>query len=154
MKWDLEERLEDAIVAYLKTQITAAVLIVAAWEREERGYPRVVVHAGTSGPVSEPAAWHDARRIMVQVAVLTEGAAIVDNVAHVLETARARNADMRSRVMDALCVGDLCTRLNAVGIDALALSMAQVITTERSMEAGALVTTVTVETIAEPVTGS
>ena len=154
MKWDIEERTEDAIVAYLRYAAGSDLRVSAAWERAEMQYPAVVVHAGTSGPVSEDAQWHDPREIEVEVAVITEAAPTLDSNNAVLATARERNALARSSVMDALFTTDLLTNLNAQGVESVAFSMAQFATTARTSEGRNLVTTISGTVIAEPVTGS
>jgi len=154
MRWDLEEKLEDALVSYLISQSDGSVRIFAAWDRDERQYPCAVVHVAESGPVSEPAAWHDSRELMAQVAVMTEGADEVDSDARTIRTARQRNADARSEIMNALAIADLNAQLVLQDVPDLALSMAQVTTTQRTVENQYLVTTINVECIVEPVTGS
>jgi len=154
MRRDLAERTEDAIVAYLKATVSGDIRVSAAWEREEPEYPCAVVHCGTESPVSDDAAWHDARIMAVQVAVMSEGAPELDDSGNVVRTARERNADARSSVLDALCVADLNAQLVAQAVDSVAFSMAQVGTCERTVDGVHLVTTINLEVIAEPVTGS
>lgn len=154
MKWDLAERTEDAIVAYLKSKVSGDVRVSAAWERDEPQYPACVVHCATEGPVSDDAEWHDARAQAVQVAVISEAAQELDTTGNVIRTVRERNAAVRSDVLNALCLTGLAALLNAQGVDAIAFDMAQVTTTERSVDGVHLVTTINMEVIAEPVTGS
>ena len=154
MKWNLEELAEDAIVAYLGQKIPGTMRAYAAWDFDEAQYPCVIVAATEAGPVSEPAAWDDNRDINVQLAVMTEAAPEVSATGVTVLTTRERNIEARSAVMDALAVTDLLTQLNAQGVEAVAFSMAQMTTTQRSTEDRKLITTITLEVIAEPVTGS
>ena len=153
MKWDLEERTEDALVAYLKAKC-GDVRVSAAWERDEPQYPAVVVHVGATVPVSESADWHDARVLSVDVAVITEAAPELDSNNAVVRSARERNGLVRSAVMDALFTTGLLAALQVAGVDAVAFSMAQFVGTERTVADGKLVTTISGTVIAEPVTGS
>ena len=154
MRWDLEEKTEDALVAYLKATISGSIRVSAAWERDEMEFPAAVVHAESSEPVSEEAAWHDARSIAVSVAVISEGAHELGSNNAILTRARERNGLARSDVINALAVSDLNTQLIAQGVEDIAFSMAQFTRCERATEGRYLVSTLTVEVVAEPVTGS
>jgi hypothetical protein len=154
MKWDLCERTEDAVVAYLKSKVTSDIRVYAAWERDEPQYPCAVVHAGVESPVADSAEWHDSRTILTQVSVMSEAAPELDSEGKVIKTPRERNSAARSAVMDALYVPTLLESLTAQGIDGIAFSMAQATTAERSTEGIYLTSIITIEVIAEPVTGS
>lgn len=153
MKWDLEERTEDALVSYLRSKC-GDMRVYAAWERDEPEYPCAVVHVGSTAPIVESADWHDARELAVTVAVMTEGAHLLDEDGAILVTARDRNAQARSQVMEALFVSDLVAQLVAQSVDAVAFSMAQFVSTERATEDRRLITTINGTIIAEPVTGN
>ena len=153
MKWDLSERTEDALVAYLQSAC-GGMRVSSAWERDEAEYPAVVVYAKSEQPVSEPAQWHDARILTVEVAVITEGAAELDVQGNVMRTARDRNRDARSDVMSALFLDDLTSQLAVQGVDDIAFSMAQFSSAERSQDGRYLTTTLSGLVVAEPVTGS
>ena len=154
MRWDLEERTEDAFVAYLKQNVTGTMRVCAAWERDEMEYPCVLVHAGTTAPLADDAAWHDPRMLVVQVSVATEGAHELDGSNNVQRTAREINADARSSVLNALAVSNLNAQLVAQAVPGVAFSMAQMTQTQRDVDGRNLVTVATVEVIAEPVTGT
>ena len=154
MKWDLAERTEDALVAYLKTKCGSDIRVCAAWERDEPQYPAAVVYAGGDGPISETAEWHDARSIAVSVAVLTEAAHELGADGAIVRTARERNAAARSQVCDALFITGLLAQLNAQGVADVAFSMAQFDRVDRSVDGRYLVSTIGGTVIAEPVTGS
>jgi len=156
MKWQLEEMVEDAIVSYLKANVNDELAVFAAWgfDGDDFVLPCAVVYAGSSEPISEPAEWHDPRMLSVQVAVMTESSPLTDDEGNELKTARERNIEARSKVMDLLFVSDLVTPLIARLIPDVAFSMAQATTTERSTEDKRLITIINLEVIAEPVTGS
>ena len=154
MRWDLPELTEDALVAYLKANVSIDMRVSAAWERDEMQYPAVIVHVDQTGPVSEPAAWHDPRELAVSVGVITEGAHELSSDGSIMRTARERNQQARSSVMSALFISDLNTQLINIGVEDIAFSMAQFSTTQRITEGRNLITTITGTIIAEPVTGS
>ena len=155
MKWDLEERSEDAVVAYLKSVLPGDVRAYAAWEEDEPQYPCVVVHFGESEPISEDAEHHDPMMLGGEVAVMTEAANEIDSSGNVLRTARELNRDARSAVMDALAISDLLDKLIEQGVEDVAFSMAQLLPGRtRTTEGRVLVTTMPIGVIAEPVTGS
>jgi len=145
MQWDLSERTEDAFEAYLKSALPGDMRVYSAWDMDRPQFPCAVVHVAEEGPLSDEAAWHDARKLMVEVAVMTE---IVKGD---LEDAREINAKARSPVMDALYRGDLNAQIVAQQIDDIAFSMAQATTAGRSVDGRVFVTTINVEVIAEPV---
>jgi hypothetical protein len=153
MKWQLEELTEDALVSYLRGAC-GGLRVSAAWERDEMQYPACVVHVGSSAPISESADWHDPRALAVTVAVITEGVHELAADGTVFRTARNRNADARSQVMDALFRADLLTKLIEQGAPDIAFSMAQFSETARTVDGRNLVTTLSGAVIAEPVTGS
>lgn len=154
MKWNLEELTEDAIAEYLRPMLSQYMVVYKAGETTEPQYPCAIVFAGDSNAVSEPAEWHDARAVTVIVSVFSENAPVLDDSGQTQKTARDRNADARSEVMNALAVSDLVTHLNAQGIDGIAFDMAQVTSTARSVDSQVRVTSINVELIVEPVTGS
>ena len=154
MKWDLEELCEDAIVAYLKTVVTGNLKIWSAWEMDEAQYPCVIVFCQRSAPISTPAEWHDARMLDVRVAVQTEAADETDSHGVVVTTARDRNRAVRSDVISALGISDLESKLVEQGVSGIAFSGAQMVDVERSTEGRVLVSTINLEIVAEPVTGS
>jgi len=153
MRWDLAEMIEDSLVAYLKPLVGSDMRVSAAWERDELECPACLVHVGSSEPVSEPAEWDDSRAFAVQVSVITGGVHELSG-GTIMTTARERNAQARSKVMDALFVSDLKAQLIAEKIEDLAISVAQFATTERTVEGHNLITVIEGLVIAEPVTGS
>jgi len=153
MKWDIEERTEDAIAAYLK-QYAGSARVYVAWEVNDPQYPCVVVHAGESEPVSEDSEWYDYRRIAVSVAIITEAAPETDSGGTTLRTARERNSAVRSDVMNALATQSLLANLIATGTEKVAFSMAQLSGSTRDVEDRKLITTLTLDVIAEPVEDS
>ena len=155
MRWDLEERTEDAIVSYLKTVVDGSIRVAAAWELNEPEYPCIIVHCGATTPVSDPAEWHDDRVLAVVVSVVTEALDELNAEGELIRKARERNADVRSSAMDALAISDLKQKLVDQEIEAIAFSEAQLTTTARpELVNNHFVGMLNIEVIAEPVTGS
>jgi len=156
MKWNLEELTEDAVVSYLSANSNGDFDVYAAWDFNEPEYPCVIVHADATEPISEDAQWHDARMVNVAVAVITEAVDDTDANGNTIVSARQRNVNLRSAVLDLLNLTTLNTQLINQAIEDVAFSMAQVSNTERSVEDNPrrLITTISLEVIAEPVTGS
>jgi hypothetical protein len=153
MKWQLEELTEDALVSYLRGAC-GGLRVSAAWERDDAQYPACLVHVSSTSPISETADWHDARECAVSVAVETEAAHKLGSNGEVIQTARERNAEARSQVMDALFRTDLLAKLIEQQSPDVAFSQAQFSTTQRTVEEHKLVTIISGTVIAEPVTGS
>jgi len=170
--FDIEERTEDAIVSLLSARVgtNGGLQFYAAMDEGALTYPSAGVLAADAGPVSESAEWTFPRVLQVQIAVATEHAPEQDSTGQTLRTARQRNQDARSLVMNALTrfdAGDivddmivatvkrrsLLGQLLDQGIAGVAFSMAQVTATRREVdsERHKLVTMIQLEVIAEPV---
>jgi len=155
MRWELEELTEDAIVDYLKVNCDETINVQSAWGWVgDLNLPAAVVHAGTTEPISEDAAWHDPRMIAVAVSIKTGRTPVTDDLGNTIQTVREQNIEARTKVLNLLAVSNLATLLNARGIDNVAFSMAQLVNTERDIVEDGLVTVAHLEVIAEPVTGS
>jgi hypothetical protein len=148
MQWDLEERTEDAFVSYLQGELSGEFRVSAALANAEPAYPAVVVTAGESNAITEDAAWSDHRQLIVQVTVLVEAAEANDL------SARDHNARVRSDVLNALARSDLVTQIASQGVQAVAFSQADMRSTTRDVQNRLYMTTIDIEVIAEPVTGS
>ena len=159
MRWDIEELFEKAMADYLTEQVGGELSVYMAWEEFEMKYPAAICHVGRSEPVVESATWHDARTVMGLVQVVCEIAPETDDDGNTILTARDRNARARSKVLNALCSTSLLADLQAKIIetnDDVAVSMAQVSSVERAVEAEdrRYISTINIEAIIEPVTGS
>jgi hypothetical protein len=149
--WDMEERLEDALVAYLKKTIRDGINVYPAWTDEAIKYPCAVVTARATKPLSATASWNGQRVIEVEIPVITEAAPEKDGTGVILRTARQRNAAFRSLVMNALDIATLAAEINALGAaDGLAVSQARVTQTIRSTEDREFVTVIMLEVKAAP----
>ena len=92
----------------------------------------------------------------MDIAIVSEAAPTKDRSGHVVQGVRARNAVVRSEVLDAVAKADLLALLNtqAEAIGGVAFSMAQLVTVARTTEERRLIITAKLLVILEPVTGS
>jgi hypothetical protein len=153
MDYDLQEKVEDALVALIETFMDSDMKAYPAFTTEEIEYPAVVVTAGDLGPISEDAEWHDVFELDgATVGVITEAAPLQDQSGAVLLTARERNAKARGTVLEGLSGRDLADRLNNVGVQGVIFSTAQVMSVSRDLvsDQRAFVTLITLYMIAEP----
>lgn len=128
--------------------------VSAAWADAEMQYPCALVHAESSSELSDTAEWSDGRRIAVQVAVMTEAADELGDDNAVVRTARERNRDARSEVINALAVLGLGNLLNAQSVENIAFDHAQMGDVTRSVDGNKLVSMLDLEIVAEPVEGT
>lgn len=156
MKWNLKELAEDCVTAYLESKVSGQMKCYSAWDFKEPQFPCVITNGGDLRPVVEEATWHDARRMDMDVAVVTDAANAVDGKGNETISARDAHANAVTLVMDALAVTGLLALINAEATEGIAFSMAQVSDSVSTVdeEHKKLITTITIETIVEPVTGS
>ena len=150
--WDLEERVEDALVAYLKSVLPGEIKVYAAFSADAVQYPCCVVAAETSGPIAEDAAFDIDRALEVSVMLGVE-AVPEKSGAVTTKSARERNRTARSAVLSALARSDLLDLVKGCQGPNMVLSMVHFASTERSVDADKrlLVTTSTLEVVARPI---
>jgi hypothetical protein len=150
MMWDLAERVEDAIVAYLKTQV-GDMRVYPSWGVAEQQYPCVVVGAIDDAPISETANFAEPREMKVACAVITEAAPLKAGGVEIM-TARDWNAKCRADVVRALARSDLATQVNSTMTPRVFFSMLQLGAMSRSVdeERRRLITTISLDCIATP----
>lgn len=105
IRWDLEERVEDALVDFLKRGLSGEMTVYPAASPEAIQYPCAVVTCAETAPIGPGANWHSARQCAVSVQVLTEAAPLKDGAGNIVKTARERNADARHQIMARLVAG-------------------------------------------------
>lgn len=162
MKWDLPERVEESVAKYLRSAIPGSIRVYESWGFDAPQYPCVVVFASDDNPVSDLAAWNEFRAMNVRCAVMVEATPEKQGTT-TIRTARERNAEARSAVIEALAVTadpaqdangqplGLPKLLNDAGVAGLVFSMAQLTTMERTVEDRKLVSILNLEVIAAPV---
>lgn len=153
MRWDLEELTEDAIVSYLNSvdAVKTALKPVAAWSFENLECPAAVVHVEQTGLISEEAEYHDPRTLTAIVAVITDGQPTGK------QEPRTLHVRAKSVVLDALCLSTLKALVNARCVAdslAIAFEMAQVTSSAHTTEENKLITSISIECIVQPVSGS
>ena len=154
MLYDLEERVEDALVAYLESVVTGDMRVYPAWSDESVQYPCAVVHAGSSDAVSAEAEWSLPRQMGVEITVHTDAAPELDSDGNTRRTARERNAAIRSDVIKAFSTATLKSLVIAAAGPGVAFSMVQLggpMVRTVDEERRTLITTIPVDVIAEPV---
>lgn len=174
LRWDLEERLEDAFVSYLNTSAlqSTSIKCFPAFSTSIIEYPCAVVHCGHSEKLSETTEFTVYRRLDVDVAVMTEATSQMDDQGKVLLTARQRNTEARNAVISALGVSDgnpppgiadicetedtplgLAAWLDIQKIDGLWVTHAHIGAINRTVdnEHKCLISTISVGVIAQPV---
>ena len=134
-QWNLEERVEDAIVAYLVAQKTIAgvLKVYTAFTDDGIEYPSAIVIADETRPVDENAVTDPARAVSVSIAVATESAPLLNAQGQVIKTSRQRNAEARNAVLGALMVDDLREQLQAKAVG-VSFSEVDVSRTARTVE--------------------
>ena len=147
---NLKELAENTMAAYLKSRVTGEMKCYAAYPPGKVQYPCVVCGVQRLAAVSELASWDDNRGMIMELAVISEAVPKRANDVAV-QTARERNADMRSDVLNAVCIDDLNASLALVAVPGIAFSMAQVTDVRYEIEDRKFISIVEVELIVEPV---
>jgi hypothetical protein len=142
--WDLEERVEDAIVAYLKTGFGGG-LVCAAGEYVLARFPMVVVEALESNNVTEDEEFTGARKLDVNVVVETEFQSDEQ-----LKTARQRHREAKTAVLKLLAGRLLHERLNELTPEGVGFSMAQMAQQTSETGIGRRTTLQVLSVIAQP----
>lgn len=150
MIWDLEERIEDAISAYLRTSVGGSLRIYEAGNFTEMQMPCAIVMTGGTKALSETQNWSDVREASVSVIVKTEWAHELNDNQDVIRTAREIHAQAKGAVMEALARSDLVELIIATQPYRVLFSAAQVTNTEPDISESVRSTLITVDVIASP----
>ena len=150
--WDLEERAEDAIVAYLKATVGRATLVRAAREVVAPKFPMITVSAGDSNNQNEPANFNGFRRFDVVVIIATEAVNYNEQIgqAEELETARESHRAVKSDAIGSLASTALHDDLNALQPQGIVFSQAHLTAQSRGVDDNCIVTRQTLDVIAAP----
>lgn len=151
--WDLEERIEDAFVAYLKAKVTRVAMVTSSFDPKKAEFPLVVVDAGDGDNKNDTAPFTGKRKMDVTIALTIE--AINNNgdagEEAALETARQQFRAIRSELLGWIAGNDLHIELNSVGIDGVKFSQAFMTAQSRDAGSGRIIMEQMVEVIAQPV---
>lgn len=134
MNWDVEEKLEESLVAYFRTQLPAEIKLFTAWSADAIQYPCVIVAAHEMKPLDERLQWENIRRYTVNVDLCVPALPEKDGAGAVVKTAREINRAYRSAVVGCLAKKDLATDLQAAQVGGLAVSSATLMTGERDID--------------------
>lgn len=150
--WDLEERVEDAIVAHIKA-LTGTIKMCVPWRTVTRAqYPLVVVQAETSDNHSDTGEFTGRRAIPLTVNIVTE--AVNKNgpkgTIEYLQTARDAHRAIKSEVIGALAGTKTHDELNELGTEGVEFSQACITQITADAGDGKLTTMITVDVIAQP----
>lgn len=150
--WDLEERVEDAIVAHIKTLCTEIAMVIAERTITEVAYPLVVVAVESSNNHSDTGRITGRRDMTVSVNIVTEALNYNGSTGgeEVLRTAREHHRVIKSSVIGALSGNNLHTILNDEGQEGVAFSQAYVGEQTRDAGDGKIITIQNLDVIAQP----
>ncbi len=151
LPWDLEERVEDAFVAHIKTAIGERCMIKAAREVFTAKFPLIVVEAQSSDNVSDEAQFNGKRRMNVLVALTTEAVNYPETgQPEWMRNARENHRAVKSQMIEALASAKLQDYLNAAGVPGVIFSMAHMTQQNRDVGEGKIITEQTMDVIANP----
>ena len=151
-QWDLEERVEDCIVAHIEKHVGRVAMIIPARTVVQARYPLVVVEATQSGNHSDTGRFTGRRQMDVVVAVCTEAVneAGPEGSQQALEDARTAHRVIKSQVIGALAGNTVHDELNEIGTAAVAFSQCYMTIQRRDAGSGLLVTEQVLDVIAQP----
>lgn len=144
MTWDLEEKVEDALIAYLRTKLSNTIRVYPGWSHEEVQHPCVIVISDSAGQLEANAPFSGHRLLSVKLAILVE-AKISDT-----RTPRQVNREIRGEVVSAFASDTAHESVNAIVNTGIAFSQVAVERITRSVEGNVLVSTVELRVIAQP----
>jgi len=150
--WDLEERVEDAIVAYLKNECTDVAMIIPSRTITTASFPLIIVDAGDSDNHTDTARFTGRRIMDVTIAMFTEALNLNgdDGSETVLQTAREHHRIIKSSILQSLAGNTLHTDLNNLSPEGVAFSLCTMGLQAREAGDGKLMTVQTMTTIAQP----
>jgi len=150
--WDLEERAEDAFVAYLKGNVGRACLVRAAREVCVAKYPLITVSAESSDNASTDASFNGHRRFSVSVTIATEAVNFNAETSQLeyIETAREAHRAVKSDVIGSLAGATVHEDLNDMQLQGINFSQAHCTSQTRGVDDNKLVTVQLIDVIAQP----
>jgi hypothetical protein len=149
--WQIEEKLEDVVAAYLNAAINdAGIYVGTAFTTAKYKEPGVYVMAEQSENVSEDHGFNGYRAIDVAVIVRTHADPETDAS---LLSSRGQHGALKSRIARLLAVDELKANLNARTDGTLAVDMCNIEGLQRTIDAenNAFQTVITLNCAARPV---
>jgi len=151
-RWDLEEAVEDAIVAYVRKATGELAMVIPSRTIAEARYPLVVIDAGSSDNASVSnqgtTPFTGRRSMAVTVAIVTE--AINFPADDEVRTARDHHRAVKSPIIAALAGNTVHEDLNALAMPGVLFSQCHMTAQSRDQGDGRIVTEQTLDVIAQP----
>jgi hypothetical protein len=150
--WDIEENVEEALVAYIKNNVTDVAMVIPARTAMTAAYPLVVVEAKESNNHTDTGRFTGRRQMSVDVHIVTE---VLNYNAGTNDPARLRTAREHHRIIKASVLGALAGNtvhddLNALQPAGVAFSQCHMEEQTRTSEDGKFITSQTLNIIAQP----
>jgi hypothetical protein len=143
LPWDLEERVEDALVAHIQNACGDA-LVIASRGLDEVVYPLIVVECGESDNSNDDATFNGLRRMSVLVVISTEA------LPNDIKTAMENHRRVKTAVIESLAVPAFHDYLNAQGHEGVQFSMAHITRQSRDVSDQLMITEQLIDVIAAP----
>ena len=142
----VEERMEDAVVLYLSTEIDGIAKVKPGFDNDGIELPCVAVGAlSSSEPEESRQTGH--RNVELRVSVITRAAKISDDLSQ-YQNARELHAVIKAKVMQCLYVESLQVELNAQNVPTLVVSQCYVEQLNKKVDRERLVTEITLSAVA------
>ena len=150
--WDIEERAEDAVVAYLKTKVSMASLIQGSFEITTAKYPLIVVESKDSDNHTEDGEFTARRVLEIDVHIVTEALNLNGKAGteDVYLTARELHRKFKSSVIGTIAGTIVYKDLNALEPEGVRFSQAVMTTQTKEAGDGMITTTQTLLCIIQP----
>jgi len=150
--WDIEERVEDALAAYIEAMCAEVAMVVAARTITKAQYPLVVVEVEGSDNHDEDGEFNGRRVMPTNIVIVTEAVNQLgdEGSAEALRTARDSHRAIKSSVVGAVAGKTVHDDLNDIGTEGVLFSMCVMVGQTRDQGDGLLTTTQALRVIAQP----
>jgi hypothetical protein len=150
--WDIEERVEDALVAHIKALVTDVTMVIPARAAETVAFPLVLVEAQTSENASDTGRFNGARKINVHIGIITEALNLngEEGTIEALRTAREQHRIIKSSVIGALAGNTVHEDLNDRQPEGVQFSLAHWEGLSRDAGDGKIITMLAMNITASP----
>lgn len=149
--WQLEEKAEDAVVAYVTSALLDhEVYVSTGFTADKPQYPAVFISAEESGNVAEGRGFDGNRTITI---IANVRSSIFRDKNESFNTSRQEHADLKSRVLTVFAQTDILDLLNADTDGSITFNMANIEAISRSVntEENYFQTSITIECYVRPV---
>jgi len=152
MGWDLEECVEDAVIAYMRAAPVSMRWFAAmeATDTDDVQLPCGIVGVESSRNPDDDGQFSGRRQMDVTVDIMLDVAPEVDEAGSVVKPFREVYRAAREAVIDYLARPNLHEHLNALAPRGVAFSMAHMTDSARAVEGRTAITAITLDVIAQP----